>query len=74
MYTGRNAEKENLSKIFVESKWLGLRGEVGRMRKYLHLGICCHLKVCSLCQGWDRSRLIADPMYLMTSCGEKSVA
>lgn len=74
MYRGRNAEKENLSRIFADSKWLVLGGGVGRMRKYSHLGICCHLKACSVRQGWDRLRLIAAPMYLMTSCGGKLMA
>lgn len=34
-------------------------------------GCCCHLKACNACQGWDRSKFIAAPICLMTSCGEK---
>ena len=38
MYTGRNAEKENLSKIFAESKWLVLGEWSGEDEKVLPFG------------------------------------
>lgn len=77
MYTGRNAEKENLSKVFAESKWLFWEDEVGTVghEKVLPFGnLLSSQGKCSVCQSWDRSRLIAAPMYLMTSCGEKLMA
>lgn len=38
---------------------------VERMKRDSHMEICCHLKVGSVCQGWDGVRLFAAPMYLM---------
>lgn len=74
MCTGKNAEKESLSKIFAESIWLVWGGGVERMKRYSHMGIYYHPKVCSVCQGRNRVRLIVAPMCLMISCGEKLMA
>lgn len=44
------------------------------MKRYSHMGIYYHPKVCSVCQGQNRVRLIVAPMCLMISCGEKLMA
>lgn len=77
IYTGRNAEKDNLSKMFAESKCLFSGDGVGNVghEKVPPLGnLLSSQGKCGVRQSWDRSRLIAAPMNLMTSCGEKLMA